>query len=156
IGPRRGAGETMNDAMASSARASRPAAKRSTTVMRAVSLSACSAAMAFALCAPLANTAAAQSERACETYGGFVDVKTGRALDRGELFRDLAAKTPVVLLGEGHTDVDHHRWQLHTLAALLGRGGNLVVGFESFPRRLQPVLDDWIAGKLSEDEFLRK
>jgi hypothetical protein len=31
-----------------------------------------------------------------------------------------------------------------------------VIGFEAFPRSVQPVLDDWSAGKLSEDDFLRE
>src|SRR5215475_3722035 len=92
---------------------------------------------------------------ACSARGNWIDVKSGRALDRADLFRDLTAKGSVVLLGESHTDVDHHRWQLQTLAALHGRGGNVVVGFESFPRRLQGVLDDWVAGKLSDDAFLK-
>ena len=60
-----------------------------------------------------------------------------------------------MLLGESHTDVDHHHWQLHTLAALHGRGGNVVIGFEAFPRRLQSVLDDWVAGKLTDEAFLK-
>jgi uncharacterized iron-regulated protein len=92
---------------------------------------------------------------ACATQGGWIDVKTGRPVDRDTLFRDLAANTPVVLLGESHTNADHHHWQLHTLAALHGRGGNIVIGFEAFPRRLQAVLDDWIAGKLTDEAFLK-
>ena len=60
-----------------------------------------------------------------------------------------------MLLGESHTDVDHHHWQLHTVAALHGRGANVVIGFEAFPRRLQSVLDDWIAGKLTDEAFLK-
>src|SRR6202521_512588 len=97
----------------------------------------------------------ANAETACATPGGWLDVKSGRSIDRGELFRDLAAKTTVVLLGESHTDVDDHRWQLQTLAALHGRGGNIVVGFEAFPRRLQSVLGDWVEGKLSDEAFLK-
>jgi uncharacterized iron-regulated protein len=97
----------------------------------------------------------AEAVRACATHGGWIDVKTGQAIDRGELFHDLVAKTAVVLLGESHTDVDHHHWELQTLAALHGRGGNLVIGFEAFPRRLQSVLDDWVEGKLTDEAFLK-
>jgi hypothetical protein len=61
----------------------------------------------------------------------------------------------VVLLGEAHDDVRHHLWQLYTVSALHGRGANLVIGFEAFPRRLQPVLDDWVEGKLTEEAFLK-
>jgi len=97
----------------------------------------------------------AETASACATYGSWIDVKTGQPIDRGELFRDLVAKTAVVLLGESHTDADHHRWQLHTLAALHSRGGNIVIGFEAFPRRLQSVLGDWVEGKLTDEAFLK-
>ena len=38
---------------------------------------------------------------------------------------------------------------------LYGGGANLVIGFEAFPRRLQSVLGDWIAGKLTDEAFLK-
>ena len=103
------------------------------------------------------NSAAAQTEgaSACATRGSWIEVKTGRSIDRTELFRELAQHAPVILLGESHTDADHHYWQLHTLAALYGRTGNIVIGFEAFPRRLQPVLDNWIEGKLTAEAFLK-
>src|SRR6516225_920270 len=119
--------------------------------LRAVVLSAC----LVAASSGLSGAAQAETTSACSTYGGWIDVKTGRSIDRGELFGDLVAKNAVVLLGESHTDVDHHLWQLHTVAGLHGRGGNIAIGFEAFPRRLQPVLDDWIAGKLTEEAFLK-
>src|SRR5262245_33067648 len=97
----------------------------------------------------------AESAAACATPGGWTDVKTGRSIDRVELFRDLVAKSAVVLLGESHTEADDHRWQLRTLAALHGRGANLVIGFEAFPRRLQSVLGDWVEGKLTDEAFLK-
>jgi uncharacterized iron-regulated protein len=97
----------------------------------------------------------AETSSACATPGSWIDVKTGKAINRGDLYRDVVAKPSVVLLGEYHTDVDHHRWQLQTLAALHGRGGNVVIGFEAFPRRLQAVLDDWVDGKLTDDTFLK-
>lgn len=66
-----------------------------------------------------------------------------------------AAKASVVLLGETHVNADHHRWQLQTLVALHAQRPNMVIGFEMFPRRVQAALDKWIAGELSEKEFLR-
>ncbi len=65
-----------------------------------------------------------------------------------------AAKQSVVLLGETHINREHHRWQLQTLAALYAARPDMVIGFEMFPRRLQPVLDRWVAGTLTEAEFL--
>lgn len=69
---------------------------------------------------------------------------------------DQLARAQVVLLGEAHDSAEDHRWQLHTLAQLYSRQPNMAIGFEMFPRRLQPVLDEWVAGRLAEDEFLRK
>src|SRR6266853_2862117 len=132
------------------------AANRSSR-LRTVVLSASLVVAATGLCRAQANSSVSptQAASACAAYGGWVDVKTGQPIDRGELFGDLVAKSAVVLLGESHTDVDHHLWQLHTVAALHGRGGNIVIGFEAFPRRLQSVLDDWIGGKLTDEAFLK-
>lgn len=64
-----------------------------------------------------------------------------------------AVKAAVVLLGETHINADHHRWQLQTLAALHAQRPDMVIGFEMFPRRIQPILDRWIAGELNEKSF---
>ena len=66
-----------------------------------------------------------------------------------------AASAQVVLLGESHDDADHHRWELQTVAALAALQPKLVLGFEMFPRRVQPVLDRWVAGELDEAAFLK-
>lgn len=66
------------------------------------------------------------------------------------------AKCGVVLLGESHDQAAHHRWQLHTITALFSHRPNMVIGFEMFPRRVQPVLDRWSKGELNEAEFLRE
>jgi uncharacterized iron-regulated protein len=67
-----------------------------------------------------------------------------------------AATHQVVLLGEQHDAVEHHRWQLHTLAGLHALHDNMVIGLEMLPRRAQPALDDWVAGHLTEDELLEQ
>jgi uncharacterized iron-regulated protein len=69
---------------------------------------------------------------------------------------DRMAGQQVVLLGETHDSAEDHRWQLHTLVQLHARRPELAVGFEMFPRRLQPVLDRWVAGELSEQAFLQQ
>ena len=66
------------------------------------------------------------------------------------------AKHGVVLLGESHDQAEHHRWQLHTIAALFSHRPDIVLGFEMFPRRVQPVLDRWSKGELNESNFLRE
>lgn len=66
------------------------------------------------------------------------------------------AKRQVVLLGEQHDSADHHRWQLQTLAALHAQRPMMAIGFEMFPRRLQPALDKWISGDLTVNQFLEQ
>jgi uncharacterized iron-regulated protein len=68
----------------------------------------------------------------------------------------VLARRGVVLLGESHDEAEHHRWQLHTIAALVSRWPDMVLGFEMFPRRVQAVLDRWSKGELNEADFLRE
>lgn len=65
------------------------------------------------------------------------------------------ARQSVVLLGESHDNADDHRWQLQTIAALYALRPQMVLAFEAFPRRLQPVLDRWVAGEYTEAQFLQ-
>jgi len=66
------------------------------------------------------------------------------------------AKRDVVLLGEQHDEDDHHRWQVQTLAALHALRPNMLIGFEMFPRRMQPALDRWVAGELTVKQLLQQ
>ena len=66
------------------------------------------------------------------------------------------AKKDVVLLGEQHDEEDDHRWQLQVLAALHAQRPDMVIGFEMFPRRVQPVLDRWVAGELTVRQLLEQ
>lgn len=66
-----------------------------------------------------------------------------------------AARSQAVLLGESHDSAEHHRWQLHVLAGLAALRSGLVLGLEMFPRSSQPALDRWVAGRSSEEEFIR-
>jgi uncharacterized iron-regulated protein len=67
-----------------------------------------------------------------------------------------AAAAPVVLLGEQHDSQPDHQWQLATIERLYAANPNLVLGFEMFPRAAQSVLDRWVAGQLSEADFLKQ
>lgn len=111
------------------------------------------------LSATLPVTAAATAhapspgQAACATPGTWLDPTDFSVLAHDRLLATLSTR-PVVLLGERHDNAAHHRWQLHTLAALHGRRPNMIIGFEAFPRRVQPVLDRWVAGDLSAAAFL--
>lgn len=89
----------------------------------------------------------------CVTLGNWSIPGAGQTTQKDVIAR--AAKASVVLLGETHVNADHHRWQLQTLVALHAMRPNMVIGFEMFPRRVQAVLDQWVAGKLTEKAFLK-
>src|SRR6266851_7875805 len=69
------------------------AANRSSR-LRTVVLSASLVVAATGLCRAQANSSVSptQAASACAAYGGWVDVKTGQPIDRGELFRDLVCR----------------------------------------------------------------
>ncbi|WP_121240576.1 ChaN family lipoprotein [Sulfurisoma sediminicola] len=86
----------------------------------------------------------------------LIATKAGVAPTGAAPLLDRMAAQQAVLLGEAHDSAEDHRWQLHVLAQLHSRRPQLAIGFEMFPRRLQPVLDQWVAGTLSEAEFLKR
>ena len=106
----------------------------------------------FAAAAILAATPARDGQ-ACAPAGQW-SVPGGERIAAPEIL-GRAAKAQVVLLGESHDNADHHRWELQTVAALAALRPKLVLGFEMFPRRVQGALDRWVAGELSEEEFLK-
>ena len=77
----------------------------------------------------------------------------GEPLESAKLMQELAQQD-VVLLGEQHDRMDHHRWQLHMLAGLHALRPELVIGLEMLPREAQPALDAWVAGEFDEPAFL--
>jgi uncharacterized iron-regulated protein len=89
----------------------------------------------------------------CGAVGTWIDPVTGETIAPNQLLAGLAQR-PVVLLGETHDNAEHHRWQLHTLAGLHSHNPDMILGFESFPRRVQPVLDQWVNGELDPVAFL--
>ncbi len=84
-----------------------------------------------------------------------MDPANGRQLAHQDVVA-AAAEAEIVLLGESHDQADHHRWQLSVLAGLHAKTDRLVVGFESFPRSVQPALDTWVEGGWSGETFLKE
>lgn len=81
-----------------------------------------------------------------------IDLDTPATLD--SVVTKLAAKR-VVFLGETHDRYDHHLNQLELIRRLLEADSNLAIGVEYFPQQFQPQVDDYIAGRTNEGQFLR-
>lgn len=114
------------------------------------------AALAFScLHGPYALAAGGDPGGRCVPIAKWVFPGHSGALTLHQVLQRLKGKR-VLLLGEHHDNPEHHRWQLQTLAALYGQYPNMVIGFEMFPRRVQPVLDRWVRGELTEKRFLKE
>ncbi|SEG79339.1 ChaN family lipoprotein [Bosea lathyri] len=87
--------------------------------------------------------------------GTWLLPQSGEAIAQPDLMRVIAGER-VVLLGESHDIAEIHRWQLHVTAYLHLLRPQMAVGFEMFPRRIQPVLDAWVAGEMDTATFLEK
>lgn len=99
-------------------------------------------------CIPLAPRVAAQDHRSVQA----IDLVSPLTLDR--VVTQLAAKR-VVFVGETHDRYDHHLNQLEIIRRLHQLDANLAIGVEYFQQRFQPQVDDYIAGRITEDQFLR-
>jgi uncharacterized iron-regulated protein len=103
------------------------------------------------------HRANATSEPACLTPAAWTLLDGERPrLARASTVLAEMAKRDVLLLGEHHDSDDHHRWQVQVLAALHMQRADMVIGFEMFPRRVQPVLDRWVAGDITVRELLEQ
>jgi uncharacterized iron-regulated protein len=70
------------------------------------------------------------------------------------MMADLA-KADVVFVGEEHDDRATHRLELAILEGLARRRGSIIVAMEMFERDTQAAVDDYLAGRIDESEFLK-
>src|SRR6516165_549009 len=73
--------------------------------------------------------------------------------DFESMLADLA-RADVIFLGEQHDDPNTHRLELAVLEGLTRRHVPLVLGLEMFERDAQPVVDQYLAGTITEEQFL--
>ncbi|WP_424933958.1 ChaN family lipoprotein [Amaricoccus macauensis] len=85
----------------------------------------------------------------------WIDPGSGEGLTHPQAVACMA-NCRAVLLGEQHDRAEDHRFQELSIAGLAAQVEGLQIGFEMFPRHLQPVLDVWVEGQMSEAGFLRE
>jgi uncharacterized iron-regulated protein len=66
------------------------------------------------------------------------------------------SRADVVFFGEQHDDAETHRAEFETLNAIGQLGRPVVLSLEMFERDVQPLLDDYLAGRVTESEFLAR
>src|SRR5262245_23322219 len=81
------------------------------------------------------------------------DSNEKRFSDFEAMLADLA-RHDVVFVGEQHDDLATHRLERAILEGLARRRENIIVAMEMFERDVQQMMDDYLAGRLSEEDFL--
>lgn len=82
------------------------------------------------------------------------DAKEKRFSDFEAMVADLA-RADVVFIGEQHDDPGTHRLEIALLEGIARRRSKVVVALEMFERDVQQHLDDYLAGKINEQDFLK-
>lgn len=78
-----------------------------------------------------------------------------RLIDIESLAGNLAAYD-VIFFGEKHRHPGIHLQQQRLLRALHARSAGIVLSLEQFERDVQPVLDDYLAGRIGENNLIEK
>lgn len=68
-------------------------------------------------------------------------------------FKRFLALHDIVFVGEKHDELEHHKVQAEVLNTLHAQRPDLRVGLEMISFDKQPILDDFISGKMSEADF---
>jgi len=69
---------------------------------------------------------------------------------------DSLAHADILVFGEQHDDHETHRAEFETLVAVSHLNRPVVLSLEMFERDVQPVLNDYIAGRITESDFLAR
>jgi uncharacterized iron-regulated protein len=113
------------------------------------------AAAAAALAAPLV-TAAPAATAAVAPPPRICAAPLQAARTQQQRLPAIARRQPVILLGEIHTSVADHAWQLQSLQTLTQAGLPLQLGLEMVPAARQAALDRYGRGESDEATFLKE
>ena len=108
-------------------------------------------------CTPLAKVIAAIPAGPSALLSGIRIVSPADGADTrpAELLARLE-RADVVFFGEQHDDAETHRAEAELLDAIGRTGRPVIVSLEMFERDVQPVVDDYLAGRMTEGEFLAR
>jgi len=84
--------------------------------------------------------------------GEAVETATGEVLSFESLVNRLS-KVDVVYVGETHIRTEDHRLQLDILKGIQSRHTSPILALEMLPREVQPFLDQYSQGLISEKDF---
>ncbi len=80
------------------------------------------------------------------------DLQNNKEMLLSEVISDLK-KNRIILVGEHHTNQNHHFAQLNVIQSLNEAGVRVAIGLEMFRNDSQQALDHWVDGNIGEAEF---
>lgn len=86
--------------------------------------------------------------------GGFERQSDKARVGFAEMLAGLRGNQ-IVFIGELHDEPRHHQLQLKIIKALHESGVRIALAFEMFRGESQPLLDQWVAGKISVLDFMQ-
>ena len=82
------------------------------------------------------------------------DLNQRREISLSQAMADLKQKR-ILLVGEYHTEKNHHLAQLQVIRMLHDSGARVAIGLEMFRNDSQNELDLWVSGDMPEKDFLK-
>jgi uncharacterized iron-regulated protein len=82
------------------------------------------------------------------------DLNRQKEITLAQALTDLKQRR-ILLVGEYHTDKNHHLGQLQVIRMLHQSGARVAIGLEMFRKDSQGDLDRWVSGDMPEKEFLK-
>ncbi|RME67567.1 MAG: hypothetical protein D6778_03090 [Nitrospirae bacterium] len=82
------------------------------------------------------------------------DLHRGTYLTFNEMI-DKLTTADIIIIGELHNNQRHHENQLRIIKAIHQRHPSIAIGLEMFPAESQKILDDWLGGRISDNEFIK-
>ena len=107
-------------------------------------------------CASIGQAIAAAAAPASLSSGYRIVTPATVAETTPQQMIERLTRADIVFFGEQHDDPETHRAEAELLGAIGRTGRPVVLSLEMFERDVQPVLDDYLGGRVSESEFLAR
>src|SRR4028118_1992351 len=89
------------------------------------------------------------------TYAQSTSTPSQQQPNQQKILQELV-KANVVYLGETHNNLEDHKAQLEILQALHQQNRKIAIAMEMFQRPFQDVLDQYLAGKITEAQLVEQ
>ncbi len=90
-----------------------------------------------------------------DLYNKILSLHQKSLISYGNLIHQLT-NSNVIFLGEIHNSLKAHQYQHRILKSMYQNNKNIAIALEMFDRDVQPIIDQYLSGKISEKMFLKK